>query len=162
MSKRGGEIEQMQDKEYLRIRQAWGNWLHYTWAWEWFVTLTFRQDEVGTGRANALWSKWLKQLVKETGNDVQFVRVTEYQRYRGIPHYHALMLNLKHVRRLKWLDRWVALAGWARVLPYEPKRGASYYLSKYVIKDTGEVVFSDDIQDYTRSSHRAEQLEFLE
>lgn len=140
------------------VRDAWGKWLNYNWKWEWFVSLTFRDSHVGTVRANNLWRKWYGDLVKSTGNDVGFFRVTEWQRYRGIPHYHALMLNLDGVRRLKWLDRWVDIAGWARVLPYNPKKGANYYLSKYVTKEMGEVLFSDNIQEYTRFSPK--QLKF--
>lgn len=150
----------MQKRDYKLLQEAWGNWLHYQWEWEWFVSLTFRDDHVGTGRANVLWRMWHKQLVKETGKDVQYVRVTEFQRYRGIPHYHALILNVKHVRRLTWKDRWDTLAGYARILRFDPKKGAAYYLCKYIVKDMGEVVFSDDIQDYTRFSNRPEQLEF--
>lgn len=143
------------------LRGIWGDWLNTNWEWEWFVSLTFRHERVGTGRANYLWRQWLGELMKSTGKDVGFVRVTEWQRYRGIPHYHALMLNLEGVRRLKWLDRWVDMAGWARVLPYESGKGASHYLSKYVTKEMGEMVFSDNLQDYACSEHRAEQLKLF-
>lgn len=140
------------------IQQTWGDWLS-DWDWEWYCTLTFR-DNVGIRRANSLWQMWYKQLITATRKDVQYVRFTEWQRNRGVPHYHVLMLNLKHVRRLTWLDRWVDLAGWARIHKYNSNKGAAYYLSKYITKETGEVRFSEGLQGFARSANRPEQLEF--
>ena len=142
-----------------KITDAWGKWLDMNWEWEWYVTLTFR-DVVGVRRAENLFQKWLKELEKRSGNDVQYVRCTEWQRYRGVPHYHALMLNLKHVRRLTWMDRWFELAGIARIFPYDRNKGATFYLSKYVTKELGDIRFSDSLEDYTRWSDRPVQLEF--
>ncbi len=141
------------------VKDAWADWLSENWEWEWYVTLTFRES-VGVRRANSLWQLWYKQLVGETKKDVQYVRFEEWQRLRGVPHYHALMLNVKHVRRVKWNDRWAALAGWARVQKYDSNRGAAYYVSKYVVKDMGNIRFSDSLQDYAKWSDRPIQLEF--
>ena len=140
------------------IKQAWGDWLR-EWDWEWYCTLTFR-DNVGIRRANSLWKVWYEKLVTSTRKNVQYVRFTEWQRDRGVPHYHVLMLNLKHVRRLTWLDRWVDLAGWARIEPYNPDKGAAHYLCKYITKERGEVKFSEGLQDFARDANRPEQLEF--
>lgn len=143
------------------VKRAWGDWLSETWEWEWFVTLTFRDDRVGRGKANAFWRRWVSGMEKSSQKAPGFVRVTEYQRYRGIPHYHALMLNVDGLRRLTWLDRWVGLAGWARVLPYDRRNGASYYISKYISKDMGEMLFSDNIQDLTRLSRPPKEPELF-
>jgi len=143
------------------VKQAWGDWLSETWDWQWFVTLTFRDESVGRGRANSLWKRWVGAMEKAAQKAPGFVRVTEYQRYRGVPHYHALMLNVDGLRRLSWLDRWVELAGWARVLPYYPENGASYYISKYISKDIAEMSFSDNIQDFRKSAIRSCQPELF-
>ena len=143
------------------VKEAWGDWLSDNWQWEWFVTLTFRHDSVGRGKADSLWRRWVRDIEKAAQKAPAFVRVTEYQRYRGVPHYHALMMNVEGLRRLKWLDRWVSLAGWARVLPYDYRHGASYYVSKYIAKDIAEVLLSDNLGEHAVSSHRAEQLRFL-
>ncbi len=142
------------------VKQAWGDWLSENWNWEWYATLTFR-DNVGVVRANSLWQMWYKQLITATRRDVQYVRFTEWQRNRGIPHYHVLMLNLKHVRRLTWLDRWVDLAGWARIHKYNPNKGAAYYLTKYITKQTGEVTFSEGLREFARDANRPEQPELF-
>ncbi len=141
------------------VKDTWGEWLSESWDWEWYATLTFREN-VGTRRADYLWRTWYKQLITETSKDVQYVRCEELQLSRGVPHYHALLLNLKHVRRLKWLDRWVELAGWAQIYMYNPHKGAAYYLSKYVTKELGKIQFSPELEQYTVDSGRPVQLEF--
>ncbi len=152
------DAERVAVNDKALIQQTWGDWLG-DWDWEWYCTLTFR-DNVGVRRANSLWQMWYKRHITATRKDVQYVRFTEWQRNRGVPHYHVLMLNLKHVRRLTWLDRWVDLAGWARIHKYNSNKGAAYYLSKYITKETGEVKFSEGLQDFVRSANRPEQLEF--
>lgn len=142
------------------VKKAWGDWLSETWDWEWYATLTFR-DDVGTKRAGSLWRMWVRQLTAETRKDVQWVRCEELQPDRGIPHYHSLLLNLKHVRRLKWLDRWVSIGGWARIYQYNPNKGAAYYLCKYVTKELGKVEFSEGLQDFARNANRPVQAELF-
>lgn len=152
------EAQRVAVNDKTLIQQTWGDWLG-EWPWEWYSTLTFR-DNVGIRRANSLWQVWYDQLVKTTRKDVQYARFTEWQRDRGIPHFHVLMLNLKHVRRLTWLDRWVDQAGWARIEPYNPEKGATHYLCKYITKELGEVKFSEGLQDFQGDAQRPEQLEF--
>jgi len=53
----------------------------------------------------------------------------------GVPHFHLLMGNLDGVRRDKYWNIWFRENGRARVLPYNSKLGAGYYLTKYVVKD---------------------------
>ena len=104
------------------------------------MTLTFRNKQ-STKTANVKWNKWLKRLENEIDNKVGYFRVTELQRPRNCIHFHALMLNLRGVRRLKWMDEWDLIAGYARIYPYEKNRGASYYLCKYVTKQIAEHKF---------------------
>ncbi len=53
----------------------------------------------------------------------------------GVPHFHLLMGNLDGVRRDKYWKIWFRENGRARILPYNSKLGAGYYLTKYVVKD---------------------------
>ena len=50
------------------------------------------------------------------------------------------------VRRLDWMDRWNQLAGYARIEAYDPKKGARYYLGKYVVKG-GEIDLGGPLED---------------
>lgn len=45
------------------------------------------------------------------------------------------MANLEEIRRDKWWFTWFTWYGAARILPYNKKLGAAYYLTKYVVKD---------------------------
>lgn len=83
---------------------------------------------------------------------MEYVRVTEYQQ-RGVPHYHGFMLNTDGYMRLAAKDAWFFLAhGFARVMPYDARRDARFYLAKYVVKDidTGSIVFSRNVQRFSK------------
>jgi len=45
------------------------------------------------------------------------------------------MGNLDGVRREKYWGLWFRQNGRGRILPYDAKLGAGYYLTKYVVKD---------------------------
>jgi len=100
-----------------RLRDVWAKWLN-EWDWEWFVTLTFRQ-QVGIVEADKLWRKWIRELNEALDERVGYFRVMEWHKGRKVPHFHALMLNLQGTRRLTWMDRWNTLAGYARIWPYD-------------------------------------------
>lgn len=121
------------------LREVWAEWLN-EWDWEWFVTLTFK-EEVGIMKAERLWRRWVRELNEALDDRVGYFRVMEWQKNRKVPHFHALMLNLHGARRLTWMDRWNALAGYARIWPYQKDKGADHYLSKYVIKSLADYEF---------------------
>ncbi len=45
------------------------------------------------------------------------------------------MGGLQRIRRDKWWSTWYTQYGAARILPYDSRLGAAYYLTKYVVKD---------------------------
>jgi len=59
----------------------------------------------------------------------------EWTRIQNRPHTHLLMGGLEGVRRDKWWSTWWTWYGAARILPYDSRLGASYYLTKYAVKD---------------------------
>jgi hypothetical protein len=137
------------------MQADFGQWLQRDWIWDWFGHFTFR-GEVGSVKANSTWNYYMKQLRKGTGRSVQWIRCTEFQQ-REVIHYHALLLNVGDARRLSYMDLWADIAGWARIYPYEKDKGASYYLSKYVVKELGEIKFSDKLQDFAVWTERGKQ-----
>lgn len=147
----------MRWNDRLIMQAEFGQWLSKDWSWDWFGSFTFR-GEVGTVKANSTWNWFVKQLRKDTGRSVQWVRCTEPQQ-REVIHYHALLLNVGDARRLSFMDLWANLAGWARIFKYEADKGASYYLSKYVVKELGEIKFSDKLQDFSVWSDRYKRFE---
>lgn len=144
---------------YLRpkpaLRQAWGDFLSGLADWEWFVTMTLRDPrpdartpdwtKPGWGTAKRAWRE-LAGLARPALGVLEWVRMFELSRQRGVPHIHALVGNCdRSVRRLDLVDwaweRW----GMTRVLEYDPQLGARFYLCKYVSKELADVAFGGNL-----------------
>jgi hypothetical protein len=118
------------------LSQAWGRFLSQ-FHWDWFVTLTFR-DPQPSFRAHRLFQRFMRDLERASGLRVAWFMVFEYGARNGRLHIHALMLNVAHLARLKWMEEWNLRAGYARILPFNGDRGAAYYCAKYVTKSSSE------------------------
>jgi len=138
------------DKE---LTQVFGEWLATLAEWEWFATFTFRDPptnqrgwtRVGWKFAHSALRHWGDELQKACFGDKQprWVALMEYQRWRGVPHWHLLVANVPlSQRRMDWVDWWYKRYGIARVLPYDPALGARYYLAKYLTKEVADIQFS--------------------
>lgn len=114
------------------LRNTWVSLLN-RYNWDWFATLTFNGLPT-TYTAHNRVNRWLRIIEKDIKKKVGYYRVMEFTRL-GVPHFHLLMGNLDGVRRDKYWKIWFRENGRARILPYNSKLGASYYLTKYVIKD---------------------------
>ena len=122
------------------LSQAMGEFLS-RYAWEWWGTVTFR-DEVCTYTAQRAARALLSHIERAAGRHIGAFYVLERHRYRGgddpaslTPHIHFLALNVAGVsRRAVW--RWAHMRyGRTRIEPYDPHKGASYYVAKYVGKE---------------------------
>jgi len=47
---------------------------------------------------------------------------------------------------MSWVDWWFREYGIARVLPYEERLGARYYLGKYLTKEIADIQFSSNLK----------------
>ena len=127
----------------LDLRDAWIVLLS-RWSWEWFCTFTFRDPihpEAADKRFRLLISQANRTLygprwyTKNQG--IRWCRALEYQK-REVIHYHALLSNIRDLRRLFWMDRWHELAGYARIEQISSIQAVYRYVSKYVVKG-GEI-----------------------
>ncbi len=106
--------------------------------WSWYCHMTFRGDP-HPETASKVFDKWIHILNREIfgvrywkdkTKGVVTARATEYQD-RGAIHYHCLIGRIPgHIKRLKYMDLWNELAGYARIYKYEKDKGAEYYMSK--------------------------------
>lgn len=125
--------------------QAMGNFLS-RYDWDWWGTITFRED-VGTYTAENRIKQFLRWLERQKPRRrVAAFYALERHRWRGdnstlTPHLHFLVTGVADLRRdLAWrysFDR----NGRTQIEPYDPGKGAAYYISKYVGKEafgTGE------------------------
>lgn len=103
------------------------------WRWQWYLTLTFRHD-VHLGQAYRAWGhlmSWLRERNASPG----YFRGVEWQRDRHVPHFHALVLGVDHAAtRMRVVDWWFDNYGIARVQAYDARRGAVWYVGKYITK----------------------------
>ena len=127
------------------LKECWGNLLSGLAEWQWFVTMTFKK-RVGPWSAQRLWSRLWTEIQRVTGR-LDWVRCCEYQQWRGVPHYHALVTGIPPLltgecARVLVKEMAHDIAGITRVLEYNPALGASYYLAKYTIKSLGDIQFT--------------------
>ena len=130
------------------LTEAWGRFLSQ-YSWDWFLTLTFR-DWVVSFRAHRLFGYFVRDLEKAAGIPIFWFRADEIGPHGGRFHIHALIGNVAHMRRMTWIDDWDRLAGYARILPFNAKRGAAYYCAKYVTKESGDWEMSDNLRALTQ------------
>jgi len=117
-----------------------GKYLH-EYPWEWWATVTFRDDPVDYGAWRRI-REFLTWLERKQGRPVGAFIALELHRYRGngdpaslVPHFHLLVLNVAGVSRKAAWRYLYTRCGRSRIEPYNPDRGASYYISKYIGKE---------------------------
>lgn len=119
------------------------------WGWSWFGHLTFR-NAVHPEAAEKVFKRWVHGINREIfgvrywnrkeRDGVLWARGSEMQK-REVMHFHFLMARVPDsVNRLRCMDAWNELAGYARIHPFESSKGAEYYVVKYAAKG-GEVDF---------------------
>ena len=144
----------------IDLRTVWGDFIDDVGkrkgGWDWYATLTFRDrtDEevrsgwtkVGLGYSRRACDAFLRVLgdLKGLGTHHWF-RAREFQHDRGVPHYHLLIGGVDTLRRDEAWKWWFDQFGFARILPYEARKGARFYLCKYVTKELGYFEFSDNL-----------------
>jgi hypothetical protein len=140
--------------------EQWGDWLSKGWDWSWFVTLTFDPKRATHGTRNLFgWAAtdraWYELLAEVEGAEgarqglaphTWWVRGREPHHGYGGTHFHALIGGLSPAasRRDAW-SWWKDRYGINRIEPYDPSRGAAHYLTKYVVKQLGDVTFSPEL-----------------
>ncbi|PYX52810.1 MAG: hypothetical protein DMG76_28030, partial [Acidobacteria bacterium] len=99
-------------------------------------------------RAHHLFASFVRRIERAAGVPTFWFRADEIGHRGGRFHIHALIGNVAHLRRMTFIDRWNELAGYARILPFDSKRGAAYYCAKYVAKEINEWELSDNLHAF--------------
>lgn len=141
------------------VLTEWGDWLSRTWRWDWWVTLTYdpkrvpssngTHTAVGWGLSDRHFHDWLADSVGDSESaesiipSVYWLRGREPNPWRYGTHFHALIggVPMGTSRQRAW-GAWFKEHGLARIEPYDPTRGAGFYVSKYVVKQLGDLTFS--------------------
>jgi len=159
--------------QWKEIATEWGDWLSAEWEWDVFATLTHDNSPQALGQGTRSivgwtasakrWDSWLADTVIPKSRpadglpDPYWVRGREPNPWRKGTHFHALLGGLGDVsRRDLWAGWFERGYGVARILPYDPRLGAAHYLTKYVVKELGDVQFSANLRRYRRSENGAD------
>ena len=131
------------------LNEAMGQWLSELAPWDVFSTWTFSKPASLDGAL--YWGRrHIQKLEKAAGMPIHAFVGVERGKRGGLLHLHGLVGNVGHLRRIcgarlppdTWgkpccmVHSWPA--GYARVLPYDPQKGAAFYVSKYVSKELAE------------------------
>lgn len=154
-------MERLYCKSPSELCQIWGEWLSAMAKWEWYSTFTFRDPEnkrfpgwsqIGWASAHNSLKKWHNALVEALKySNPLWVACMELQR-RGVPHWHLLVAGVEGERRMDWVDWWYEHYGIARIVAYDERLGARYYLGKYLTKAQADIEFSPGL---SAKLHRA-------
>jgi len=149
-----------QNIKQLELKQVWGTWLtdmgKRIGGWDWWFTGTFRdrpQADIERGwtkpgwkYTSTAWLSFMAELRATRGiGEPLWVAGREYQKERGVPHFHALISGVSHLRRDDAWAWWFKRYGINRIEPYNLELGAGHYLCKYVTKELGDIQFSENI-----------------
>ena len=115
------------------LRQGWCKLLDY-YKWTYFVTLTFK-DFPKTYTAINRAKQFLRAIERKEKREIGYYIAMELTKL-GCPHFHLLMGNLEGVKYSKWFTWWFTRYGGCRFKVYDPGKGATHYLTKYVVKST--------------------------
>lgn len=132
-------------KPPAEIRTGWADFLR-PHRWEWFVTLTFPYA-LHPEQARKLWNAWIKSIAACRDRTVSgpCIWALAWERqHRGVVHFHALVSGVTGVPNFVGIKTWERLTGGsARVLTFDPNRGAVDYTSKEADIDISDTWFTD-------------------
>lgn len=127
-----------QRKERRILREDFAEWLNQ-YPWDWFLTATF-EGEFSPSAARRAVLRYFNELEDLFSIPIPRFWVQEYgQVIEFGPHYHAFVTGVDSIQdsaRFAW-KLWTRSRGHGRfeTKPYNPKLGADYYLTKYVVKE---------------------------
>jgi len=122
----------LKEKNVNILRQQWCRLLN-RYKWTYFLTLNFR-DIPQTFTAQNRAKYFLRYIEETVKHKIAYFIAMEKTKV-GTPHFHLLLGNLGWTRYTEWSKWWYARYGYSKFKVYDPKKGATHYLTKYVIKD---------------------------
>jgi len=151
-------------KEIRSLRSIWSEWLN-VYNWDWWVTLTFRNRVTAKAANKKWnkWLRALEMELDDKAGYFRVSEIQKRREVLHF-HSLMLNLSELHTRtignwlraekilkkgtsdpsteeieqlavRLYWMNRWNEISGFARIYKYDPGKGATAYLTKYVSKE---------------------------
>lgn len=137
-------------------RTAAGVWIASLCKWDLYMTLTYDPKRPRYVQAPSMWAsrrhmtRWLTQVDKSFGRGVAAVSSLEYQQ-NGWPHWHGLVAagGVSQDEFKKASELWYNAYGYAKFVRVglTDRARISEYVSKYITKDSGDVLFYGPLGD---------------
>src|SRR6266478_2979629 len=123
------------------LPDAYGEFLSKLAAWDWFVTITFR-DILPRDLAIARIQEWLADIQAQVGGrQIGWILAEEFGRIGGRYHCHMLVTGVGKERRKFWWSEAFRRFGRSEIRPFDPRKAAAFYAAKYAAKQLGEIQF---------------------
>lgn len=133
------------EADYRRIAQRraqadhWGHWLSELRLWDWFYTVTFRDELRAKPHVIKDIKRWLLDVTEMGGQNPSWALAEEWGRAGGRYHVHGLVAGVQGVsRRFAWSEAFRRF-GRSQVVPCERSSAAAFYAAKYASKALGNV-----------------------
>jgi len=114
-----------------KVHDSWAEWLDEI-PWDHYVTLTFRRNS-GPDRARRTFTAWIRCLEQEAEMPLFWFVGFEDGPLNGRLHMHCLVGNTRDLPANYIAKKWKH--GFSRIDLYEKDRGATHYITKYVVKE---------------------------
>ena len=132
------------EADRVQLPAAWGEFL--TRDWSHFATLTMNRSGSGPVPTEAALRgelrRFLDRVHSMVNQEPQYAAVMEGLRV-GNGHWHLLIADCGYLSPSKVRRAWKA--GVAEVEPYDPSRGAAYYLAKGIEREPDSIDVSGDL-----------------
>lgn len=138
----GREVERWARRRQQRMMlpRTYGEFIAAKAAWDWFVTITFRNEAV-SDLAIARINEYLADIQRNTGKPVGWVLAEEFGSWGGRFHCHLLITGVARLSRRFWWSEAFRRFGRSEIRPFDPERDAAFYTAKYAAKALGELHF---------------------
>jgi len=123
--------EAARQRQLLETRHGLGVWVGRDFVWHSFVTLTFAHPN-SEEAALLHFRRWIRRVEQRAKKGVGWFVVLE-RGAAGLLHVHVLLVHTDHMYPGALGKAW--RCGRVEVTPYDPSRGAAYYLTKDVASD---------------------------
>ena len=137
---------------------AFGEFIAGLAQWDWWGTITFRNEvpcpDAGVKRVES----WLDDVAKSAAPSMGYVLAEEFGGLGGRFHCHFLLSGVKDLRRTFWWSELFRRFGYSEIKPFDPDQGAAFYTAKYAAKQLGNLHFGGflEAQEITQSQDHFE------
>ena len=116
---------------------AWGKFIAQMAPWDWFINpFSFRTEPVPDAAIAGI-KEFFGLVQRQASLPIGWLIGEEFGRVGGRFHCHALVTGVRQLRRDFWWREAFRRFGRTRIEPFDPRRGAAFYASKYAAKQLG-------------------------